>query len=767
MMSIMQKKSYDAVLKTLVILITYHFSFITLLAKPGFIASKQYHIVCQQFTRGCVTDGKTAGQSTPLYYLTTARTTDETWWVLTEESNGCYSIKNAKTNQYVTYDGVRSDISSSGQLRRYVSMTAQKNGNNSLWTIITQGDGVYIIRNVAKQDHIWDVRTDSYCVGTYSNSGNGNQNQCFMFYDTQGNQVKEQREEDSLKRLAGNITIDGRGLAYAASTDIYLCSIPLRLFNTDYEAVIGYDTAKQGATITIDGSQVQPEGTFCFTNITGGKNYTLTVTAADGTKATKNLTFTSLPIVTIYGSFSNNYSNGSIMVYEPDKTAPQQLSMKAKWRGGITNSSDKHKRNYHVKLLDENGEKLEQKFFGLRNDNSWILEACQVDMSRIRNRVLTDLWNDYCQLPYYSNKEPKALSGTRGNFVELILNDEYRGIYCMTENIDRKQMKLVKYDEETGQIHGQLWKSKDWSYATFMGTKPDGNYSPKDYLSTPNPNKDMWDSYQVKYPDIEDSGNQTDWQTLYEAVKFVCTSDDGFFTHYAEEYFDLPVLIDYYILMETILSTDNHGKNMFYACYDQVKSKKITFAVWDMDATCGQRWSDSYYHSTLMSPEQDYAEYISRNEHGDYNLFKRMRNTNASNFNQKVRLRYRDLRQSHLSTESILERFQTYLNEFKTAGADKREYARWNGDTDIARLSLNFDTEMKYIADWFTRRMDYLDTYRFDIASLPPSGIEYNTTTNPSQKVYDLQGRYVGERDNLQELPRGIYIVNGKKLIKK
>jgi len=960
-----------------------HFVFVPLQAKPDLSNLKRYHIVCQQFAQGCVTDGATAGQSTPLFYLSASTTSNETWWIFTEESEGLYSIKNAKTNQYITYDGVRSDISSSGELRRYLNMTAQTDGYNSLWTIEEQAEGVYIIRNAQQQDHIWDVRTDSYCVGTYSNSGTGNQNQLFSFYDAQGAQVYEkqatvetsgfdvsswfvattdnsngwsyegtawtdpgfgtyrngnasvvspflerwndtnsgplpncalyqtlsnlpagsytlqadiiavrqasnnnwyqQREQtgygvylfandqnseagtsnerpesytvtislektgpiqagirvnntnanwvatdnfklffngsaneliegekekvrielsdyyntneidslitvagdnfeqleilrksvstlpavDPLTRLAGHITIDGQDIVYVESTDLYLCTIPIQQFGEVFLAQIIYDEQKCGASLAIDGTSVASENNYSFSTITGNKEYTLTVTTEDGRTISKPLTFTSLPIVKIYGSFNNSYSEGRIIVHEANKPMPQLMNMKAKWRGGITNNADKHKRNYHVKLLDENGEKLEESFFGLRNDNSWILESCQVDMSRIRNRVLTDLWNDYSQKPYYFNQEPKARTGTRGQFVELILNDEYRGIYCMTENMDRKQLKLKKYDEATGQMHGQLWKSKDWSYAVFMGHNKDYNYYPGTSPVSSNDMSESWDQYYVKYPDFDDV-QPTDWSPLYKAVDFVCTSNDNLFSHYINDYIDLPLLIDYYILMETILSTDNHGKNMFFACYDQAKSTKITFAVWDMDATCGQRWSDAYYHADLLRPEQDYAEFITYNEHGDYNLFKRMRETNAYNFNEEVRLRYRDLRQNYLATENILNRFRTYLNEFKTCGAAEREYAKWNGDTDIARLNLDFDVEMDYLTDWFTRRMNYLDTTRFDIASLPPSGIndQIMVTNNSSGKIYDVNGRYVGERKDLDELPRGLYIIDGKKIVK-
>ena len=734
---------------------------INVAATPAFNTDKHYRIVCQQFTAGQVCDGAWAGQSTPLYYLNTTNNSDACYWAITEESQGLYSIKNVHTGQYVTYDGVRADN------RRYVSMTGQLNGSNSLWSINLQGDGSYTIRNAQQTDHIWDVRVDSYMVGTYSNNGSGNQNQLFRFYDEQGTAVKEEFTfSDPIAKAAPNLTIGSHTPAYAASTNIYLCSIPSDNFNSDFTTTVSYDKIAGNSLLTINGTAVDSGTTYTFTNVTGGKNYILSITQSDGTTISRNLTFTSLPVVRIFGSFGYDYAPGHIMVHEPDQTTTDILQMKAKWRGGITNGSDKHKRNYHVKLLDDNGEKLDHKFFGLRDDNSWILESCQVDMLRIRNRVLTDLWNDYSTPPYYADLEPKARTGSRGVFVELILNDEYRGIYCMTEAIDRKQMKLKKYDETTGTMHGQLWKSKDWSYAVFMGHNSNSTYYPGTSPANFNNNSESWDQYYVKYPDFDDI-KPTDWQTLYNAVNFVCTSNDLTFLKNVAAYFDIPVLIDYYILMEVILSTDNHGKNMYFAVYDKQQDPRITFAVWDMDATCGQRWSDAYYHWSGMKPEQDYSQYIINNEHGDYNLFRRMRNTNAEDFNMRVRLRYRDLRAGYLNTASLLSRFHDYINDFKNCGADKREYAKWNGDTDINRLSLNFDTELNYLDDWLTRRLNYLDNTRFKISELPPAGINDVTYDNSRQPlndsisfVYDLQGRNVAAPQKA-----GIYIVNGKKII--
>ena len=909
-------------------------------AKPDLSSEKRYHLVCSLYPNGCVVDGSQAGATTPLFYFETATTAGYTYWIITELQEGQYTIQNAATGKYITYDGQRADAGVIGAAltRRYVDMTDAVDGQNSLWTFQECSEGVYAIRNVAQTDHLWDVRELSYVVGTYANGGSPSERQRFRLYDDDGTLVvetsvtpidpttgidvtswvdataestdgwnneggwtispggyyygtgasvthpffekwhstnngglpdgtvsqeltvlpagsytleadmvavkqdrrgasyqgtpatgvtlfvasssaevstyserpihytlsftlstsqtvtmgvrlesttanwvaldnlklyyqgsmedllaaerakvlaeianhslteglEEQLENvsndfdqmeairksiimlptiDPLEKAAADLRIGGHPVAYSKSTNIYLCPIPLSAFDRDMTATVSYSLKSGYANLTIDGQETESGTIHTFANVSGGKNYTLTFTANNGTTISQLLTFTSLPVVQIYGSFNNSYSDGYITVTEPDKTAAKELlNMKAKWRGGITNGDNKHKRNYHVKLKDENGDKLEKKFFGLRNDNSWILESCQVDMSRIRNRTLTDLWNDYSTPPYYLSEEKKAMTGTRGHFVELILNGEYRGIYCMTENLDRKQMKLKKYDEENEETHGQLWKSKDWTYATFMGTQPDGNYWPKDFLTDPDPNSEMWDQYEVKYPDFEDYGYQTDWEVLNNAVDFVCHSTDDDFKAQVAKYFDLPLLIDYYILMETILATDNHGKNMFFGVYDKQVDKKITFSVWDMDATCGQRWSDDYYHWDGMKPEQDYATYIQQHEHGDYNLFKRLRDTDANGFNLRVRQRYRDLRQNELATESILKRFKTYLDEFKTAGTAQREYDRWNGDSDIAGRTLDFDDEMDYLTDWFTRRMNYLDNTRFNIAELPKKG---------------------------------------------
>ena len=82
------------------------------------------------------------------------------------------------------------------------------------------------------------------------------------------------------------------------------------------------------------------------------------------------------------------------------------------------------------------------------------MDAGQADLFRLRNRIATELWNDIASKPYYADQETDVLTGVRGQVVEVYLNNEYRGIYCLTECMDRKQLKIKKFDKKTGEIHG-------------------------------------------------------------------------------------------------------------------------------------------------------------------------------------------------------------------------------------------------------------------------------------------------------------------------
>ncbi|MBQ5370291.1 MAG: CotH kinase family protein, partial [Bacteroidaceae bacterium] len=143
-----------------------------------------------------------------------------------------------------------------------------------------------------------------------------------------------------------------------------------------------------------------------------------------------------MPIVEVTYNYCNGtyYNSGTIRVTDPNTAGYDSTYIAAyKYRGATAQNYDK--KSYAIKLRDEKGESVDREFFGLRDDNNWILDAMAIDKACMRNRVSTDLWNDFATYPYHRREgwEKKARQGTRGEFVEVFLNGTYHGLYCMTE----------------------------------------------------------------------------------------------------------------------------------------------------------------------------------------------------------------------------------------------------------------------------------------------------------------------------------------------
>ena len=322
------------------------------------------------------------------------------------------------------------------------------------------------------------------------------------------------------------LSINGRTAVNDSLTDTWLFSIPEEHFGNDYTATVNYSGL---SNVTIDGSGVGE--TYTFTGVNGTKQWKIAGIDSLGNTVQQKVAFTFLPIVSIEGTVNNDYSTGNVTVITPNNNIASPCKIKNK--GGSSNLSYIQKRNYHLKFVDDNNQKTDYKFFDdMRSDNNWILDAGTLDRIRVRNRVFSDLWNDIATPPYYATEQPKALTGTRGKMVEVFKNGEYQGVYVLSEAIDRKQLKLKKYDEQQQVINGQLWKVSDRTSTTQMQTSPRfNNASP------------TWSGFEVEYPDFDDI-SPTEYSTLYNAINFVAHSNDEDFAQHVHEYLDLPVLRD-------------------------------------------------------------------------------------------------------------------------------------------------------------------------------------------------------------------------------
>lgn len=505
---------------------------------------------------------------------------------------------------------------------------------------------------------------------------------------------------------AAQVSVEGK-LVYDSTTHSYLCTVPESAFDDGSVASFECDTA--------------------------------------------DIHFTFLPIVHLHGSFNNEYLPATVDIIVPDVAVQDnmmQLNAKVKWRGATSNADGIHKRNYHVKFLTDAGKKQELKLFGMRKDDSWLLGAANNELSRVRNRAAMNIWNEFAAKPYYSDREPKLQTGTHGQFVELFLNNRYMGIYDLSENIDRSQVKVKKLTtEEDGAItvHGQLWKTSSREYTNF--------WSYTDYNAV----SDTWGGFVSKYPDLSDMP-QLEYSTLYDFVKFVCDADTSDFNAHIGEYADIPAIVDYFVFVNILAAVDNYGgKNMFWACYDKQESKKMTPIPWDLDCTVGRFYLpggiDPYFLEATTHDDEYWA----------CKLFYRLDSCATGDFHNQVFTRYKELRRTYFSYENLSNHYAKLMDMLTKSGAYARETERWSGDSDLYGQSLDFAAEKEFILNWLKIRLETFDTYGFPYKQRQV-GLDVLLADKSARN--GMKFTLSGQRLSSITAP-GIYIINGRKTVVK
>ncbi len=412
-------------------------------------------------------------------------------------------------------------------------------------------------------------------------------------------------------------------------------------------------------------------------------------------------------------------------------------------RGGFSQSYPK--KTYDLEFWDDEtgNETNNEQFKELRSDDDWILDALYNEPLRIRSHIAHKLWLDM-HTPYYIDDESKAKSGADVNYVEMFLNGKYNGLYNLSEQIDRKQLKLKSYKDE---IRGELYKGISWGASTFTSVP---NYD--------NDNRE-WSGYEYKYPKEDEI---TNWSNLYNLTNFVINSSDIDFTNSIWTRFDEGNYIDYFLFLNLLRATDNTGKNIYVAKY---KADEPYFYVpWDLDGCFGTIWNGT---------NKNITDDILKN-----GFINRVININPNNVSATIANKWFSYRNNIFSNESLSNLFSEKYNFLNTNKIYEREA--------LVYTNYTFDNEnLSYLLTWLENRLEYLDTYFGNLLSNeeessiskthtiypnPATDLIYikstNGTVGKSYKIYNNIGQLVIENVthnnsiSVQNLKKGIYFIN-------
>lgn len=196
---------------------------------------------------------------------------------------------------------------------------------------------------------------------------------------------------------------------------------------------------------------------------------------------------------------------------------------------------------------------------------------------------------------------------------------------------------------------------------------------------------------------------------MYNAVNFVCTSSQSDFESGVKSYFDFATTRDYYLFIDLLLATDNHGKNMFYYVYDHSKSDLVGMAPWDLDGTFGINWAGST--SLTSDATQDFDTFLWQRENGQMGLYDKLALSTTLSWDNYLAARYATLRRSQFQPAALAQRFATYASLFADSHADVREQNKWG------RYHATIQTSATYAQEWVQERVAALDQ-KYDYGTL-------------------------------------------------
>ena len=232
------------------------------------------------------------------------------------------------------------------------------------------------------------------------------------------------------------------------------------------------------------------------------------------------------------------------------------------------------------KKKDGSFEKKNCNLLGIRNDDDWILNSLYADNTRLRDKLCMDLWQE---TGAYDNPYGKNF-GMRGEYVEVLINDSYTGLYLLTHPIDRKQLGLSA-NAGNDTLPERLYKKKyaaAWQESDFLGGLPDLNQI--DYRG----------GFYLKGNQV--LGTEEEWEPLRRLAACI-EADDKTFSRQIGQLVNLSNLVDNWLFFQAIGGFDNSNKNVYYAARNENGNYRGYFIPWDLNISFGAVYADNKYYA--------------------------------------------------------------------------------------------------------------------------------------------------------------------------
>lgn len=376
------------------------------------------------------------------------------------------------------------------------------------------------------------------------------------------------------------------------------------------------------------------------------------------------------------------------------------------------------KKAYGLETQDAFGNNNNVSLLGMPIDNDWILYAPYSDKSLMRNVLTFKLGN---ATGHYA---------PRTRFCELLINDNYRGVYVLMEKIKRNPFRVnvaeLTVNDTTGD---KLTGGYIFKIDKFTGTGGDGWYSPF------SPQPAIWKQiyFQYHYPKFDTilpvqktyiENYVTAFETALDGPNFTDVQ-----TGYPK-YINIPSFIYYYLINEMSKNVDGYRLSAFFHKYRDswVDGKLYAGPLWDFNLAFGNA---NYCGGGATDGWALDFNYICTGDNWQIPFWWE-KLLQDSTFQNKIKCRWDDMRAGAFHTDTIMDYIDTvaaYLDE-----SQQRNFQQWPilGSYVWPNnfIGNTYQEEINYLKSWTTDRLNWLDA-NITGTCWPWTGIAENEETFP------------------------------------
>tara|TARA_B100000989_G_scaffold43547_1_gene27737 strand:+ start:459 stop:1973 length:1515 start_codon:yes stop_codon:yes gene_type:complete len=395
-------------------------------------------------------------------------------------------------------------------------------------------------------------------------------------------------------------------------------------------------------------------------------------------------------------------------------------------RGNST--QDFQKKTYSIELWNSDYEDTSSSLLGMGKEEDWILHAMVIDKSQVR---IPFSFYVFQRMGHYASN---------WRYVELIINNDYKGLYILCEKIKRDddRVDIAKLDEDD--IYGDSLTGGYILRLDWLGYYSQGFSSNYNSQSGYHPLFYQW--YYPKAENIQQEQEDyiADWFSYFESAVFSNDYHNNLGIRYTD-YINLNSFVDFLIINEMSKNSDGYKLSSYLHKNRDKNGGKLNMGpIWDFDQTYGVSEVCSNYDPTgwtYLQNQPDCEDLMSMPMWWQSMM-------QDTIFQNRLKCRWQSHRTTFLHEDSIFNWIN--LDTALISDAKNRNFTRWPhiGQQiwiEPYPIPQSYSEEITVLKQWISNRLDWLDLNFPGNCDNDITIIKEQAVKKELSKVTDLLGR--------------------------